>query len=81
MNPNDIITQQIQYLRDYQYGVPALFLAGFLINICVIAMFYARLRDISDELRKFRIAYEFANAPERSPTRHEGGDSGLTERS
>ena len=32
----------------------------FLIAVFVTYMFYARLRDIADELRKFRIAYEMA---------------------
>jgi hypothetical protein len=47
-------------------------LAGFIITVFVIYLFYARLRDIADELRKFRIAYEFAHAPEsRSLSRRE----------
>jgi hypothetical protein len=40
---------------------------SILINLTLLAvgawvtyMFYARLRDIADELRKFRIAYEYA---------------------
>jgi hypothetical protein len=32
----------------------------FIFGMFVIYMFYARLRDIADELRKFRIAYEMA---------------------
>ncbi len=32
----------------------------FLATVFVIYIFYARLRDIADELRKFRIAYEMA---------------------
>ena len=32
----------------------------FAIGVVGTYMFYARLRDIADELRKFRIAYEMA---------------------
>jgi hypothetical protein len=32
----------------------------FLVTVFVIYMFYARLRDIADELRAFRVAYEMA---------------------
>jgi hypothetical protein len=35
-------------------------LALFIFVCWVIYMFYARLRDIGDELRKLRIDYEFA---------------------
>jgi hypothetical protein len=34
---------------------------AFAIGMFVIYMFYARLRDIADELRKFRIAFEMAD--------------------
>ena len=33
----------------------------FVVVVFVTYMFYARLRDIADELRKFRIAYEMAD--------------------
>jgi len=43
----------------------------------VLYMFYARLRDIAEELMKLRVAYEFANPPKsgasRSPTPTESG--------
>jgi len=32
----------------------------FVVVVFVTYMFYARLRDIADELRKFRIAFEMA---------------------
>jgi hypothetical protein len=74
MNPNDILAQQqaivSQYLQTYQnwfWGMIAIQLAFLLIGALVIYMFYARLRDIADELRKFRIAYEFAEDQKARP--------------
>jgi hypothetical protein len=55
----------------------ALYGALFLLGAFVTYMFYARLRDIGDELRKFRIAYEFANPPKENRPRlnqSEGAD-------
>ena len=49
MNPNNIIALSI-----------LINIVVFLVGVFVIYMFYARLRDIADELRKFRIAYEMA---------------------
>jgi hypothetical protein len=67
MNPNDILAQQqaylnqvIQHNQEQMWGFGAIMLALFVIQVWVIYMFYARLRDIGDELRKFRIAFEFA---------------------
>ena len=45
------------------WGVLAFQIAGVLITGWVLYMFYARLRDIAEELIKFRVAYEFANSP------------------
>jgi hypothetical protein len=71
MNYNDIIAQQQAMLNQVmeryqyiQYGLLAFSIAWLIIGAFVIYMFYARLRDIGDELRKFRIAYEFAHIPE-----------------
>jgi short subunit dehydrogenase-like uncharacterized protein len=64
MNPNDLITQQQalhQNVQYWQYAGIVIWLASVLVAAWVIYMFYARLRDIADELRKFRIAYEFAH--------------------
>jgi len=47
MNPNNLIVLSI-----------LINLAILLVGAFVIYMFYARLRDIADELRKFRLAYE-----------------------
>ena len=49
MNPNNIIALSI-----------LINLVLFAVSAFVIYMFYARLRDIADELRKFRIAFEMA---------------------
>jgi hypothetical protein len=40
------------------------YLGLFLFGAFVLYMFYARLRDISVEIRKFRIAYEFSDSRE-----------------
>ncbi len=67
MNPNDLFTQQqayinqaIQNAQQWQIVYLVISLAMFIFSMFVIYMFYARLRDIADELRKFRIAYEMA---------------------
>ena len=49
MNPNNLIALSI-----------LINIVVFLVGAFVIYMYYARLRDIADELRKFRIAYEMA---------------------
>ena len=45
----------------------------FLIVVFAVYMFYARIRDIADEMRKFRIAYEMAQ--ERKTAKAEAGQS------
>lgn len=71
MNNNDPMAQQqallnqaMQHAQNMQYGMLAFWLASLIITAFVIYLFYARLRDIVEELRKFRIAYEFAHPPE-----------------
>lgn len=46
--------------RYYQilFGVAAIQVAMTVLGFWVIYMFYARLRDIADELRKLRVTYE-----------------------
>jgi hypothetical protein len=69
MNPNDIIAQQqslLQNAQNLQFAYLAISLALFIVGGWVLYMFYARLRDIADQLRKFRIAYEFTH--ERRPS-------------
>ncbi len=69
MNPNDIIAQQqalFQNAQNLQLACLAFCLALCIVGSWVLYMFYARLRDIADELRKFRIAYEFTQ--DRKPS-------------
>jgi len=61
-----MLNQQMQTAHKFQWGMIALSIAGFLISWFVIYLFYARLRDISEELRKLRISYEMANPPTRA---------------
>jgi hypothetical protein len=70
MNPNDLLTQQqayinqaIQNAQQWQIVYLVISLSMFIFGMFVIYMFYARLRDIADELRMLRIAYEMANPP------------------
>ena len=70
MNPDEIIAQQqalinqaMQGQQHFMWGLVAFQIAGLLIGGWVLYMFYARLRDIAEELMKFRVAYEFANPP------------------
>ena len=67
MNPNDIMAQQqaymnqvMQHAQQWQWGMVAISVAGMLLSFGVLYLFYARLRDIADELRKLRIAFEMA---------------------
>ena len=67
MNPNDLLTQQqayinqaIQNAQQWQIVYLVISLSMFIFGMFVIYMFYARLRDIAEELRIFRIAYEIA---------------------
>ena len=81
MNPNDILAQQQalynQVMQNSQHQLmvyQVISLALLLIGAWVIYMFYARLRDIADELMKFRIAYEMSEgrkdeAAKRTPPR------------
>lgn len=75
MNPNDLIAQQqaiynqaMQNQQNLTLVIIILQIAFLLIGSWVVYMFYARLRDIADELCKMRIIYEFAN--EREEQRH-----------
>ena|SRR5271166_2128281 len=73
MNPNDIMQQQqailnqaMQGQQHWVWGMIAIQIALMFIIAWVLYMFYARLRDIAEELMKFRVAYEFANPPKSS---------------
>jgi hypothetical protein len=60
MNPNDVMQDVIQaHSILISCSLVASALGGW-----VVYMFYARLRDIADELRKLRITYQFANERE-----------------
>jgi len=65
MNQNELLAQQqallnqiAQHSQDVLWGVLAIQIALFIVGAWVIYMFYARLRDIADELRKIRVTYE-----------------------
>ena len=65
MNPNDMLAQQQailnQAMQNAQHWTMAIIIfqiVFLLIGIWVVYMFYARLRDIGQELMKLRIAYE-----------------------
>lgn len=63
MNPNDYIAQQqalLNHVQQMQWAFLVIYGVMFIFGMWVVYMFYARLRDIADELRKFRIAYEMA---------------------
>jgi hypothetical protein len=66
MNPNDILAQAqaaqqaaFNHYHDAMGFMFAIELAVFIATCWVVYMFYARLGDILDEVRRFRIAYEF----------------------
>ena len=65
MNPNEILAQQqallnqyVQHSQQVVLGVLAIQIVLLIFGAWVIYMFYARLRDIADELRKIRVTYE-----------------------
>ncbi len=70
MNPNDIYAQQqallnqamqhAQQIQQMQWAFLAIYAAMFIFSMLVVYLFYARLRDIAEELRMLRIAYETA---------------------
>ena len=66
MNLNDLLAQQqaamnqaMQNVHRWELGYLVLAIAAVVIHFTIVYLFYAHLRDIADELRKFRIAYEF----------------------
>lgn len=76
MNPNEILAQQqailnqaAQNAHQLMWVYLVLFLVLATIQFTVIYLFYARLRDIADELRKFRIAYEMAEDSKARPAK------------
>jgi hypothetical protein len=68
MNLNDILAQQQANLNNAVQTSQRLFLWTALVEFAVFAffcwvvyMFYARIRDIADELKRFRQAFETAH--------------------
>jgi len=51
----------MQNIQRWQLGLGAIHVALLILSALILYMFYARLRDIADELRHIRIAYEMAN--------------------
>ena len=73
MNPNDLLAQQQAILNqalNQQHQMAwlmiVMYFAGLAVTAWVLYMFYARLRDIADELRKLRVSYGSAHSPESS---------------
>ncbi|MDD5139165.1 MAG: hypothetical protein PHY43_02765 [Verrucomicrobiales bacterium] len=83
MNPDELAAQQQALLNQamqaqqqamhtqqgWVWGMIAVQIALLIIGGWVIYMFYARLRDVAEELMKLRVAYEFANPPKSGGTR------------
>ena len=64
-----LLNQVMQGQQHTMWGVLAFQIAGVFIIGWVIYMFYARLRDIAEELMELRVAYEFANPPRPGASR------------
>lgn len=67
MNPNELLAQEQALLnqamhnsQQLMWGVLTIQVALLILTGWVVYMFYARLRDIADELRKMRVTYEMA---------------------
>lgn len=57
----------LMYHQHLIVAVIAIYIAQFLIGVGLLCLFYARMRDIAEELRKLRAAYEAANPPQPKP--------------
>lgn len=67
MNPNEILSQwqaqqqsTVQFIQHFQIAIICVTVIAAMVHGWVIYMFYARLRDIADELRKMRVTYEMS---------------------
>lgn len=74
MNPNDILAQQQAYLNQvmqHTQQVQGLYLlvgvVALVLHFGIIYLFYARLRDIAQEMMKLRIAFEMAEGRKPQP--------------
>ncbi len=56
--------------QQFGFAMFVFWVGGVVVAGFVVYLFYARLRDIADELRKFRVAYEFAQARESQRQGH-----------
>jgi len=92
MNPNDILAQQQamlnQLAQNQQHWTVAMLIIGIvspLIGAWVIYMFYARLRDIADELMQIRIIYQMSEGRKDQAAKptppHAGDDSSYAPKS
>jgi len=73
MNPNDYLAQQqalLQNAQIMQWIYVALSLAFFLGGLYVTYLFYAALREIAQELRRFRVAFEMAEDAKTRASAH-----------
>ncbi len=68
MDPNNLLAQQqamvsqaMQNYHDWFLVMAVVQIGLMLLGAWVIYMFYARLRDIAEELMKLRVAYQFAS--------------------
>jgi hypothetical protein len=84
MNLNELLAQQQAFVNQYaqnsqqvMLGVLALQIVFLIVGPWVIYMFYSRLRDIGDELRKIRVTYEMEqDRTTRNVARPRPGTSG-----
>ena len=74
MNPNDVLAQQQALLnqamnqtQQVYWLVAVLNVVGLVIGAWVVYLFYCRISEIAQELRKLRIAYEFSSARSNPP--------------
>ena len=69
MNPNDLLAQQQAILNQamnqqhhFFWGMALFYLVSLAVTGWVLYMFYARLRDIANELKRLRMAYESSHS-------------------
>lgn len=60
MEPNELAQNAPIYMARLMYALCIVHIVLMAVGGWVIFMFYSRLREIAEEMRKLRIAYEFA---------------------
>jgi len=60
MDYNQIIAQQQAILNQAYWTTLAVFAGVTVLGCFITYLFYARLRDIGDELRRIRVTYEMS---------------------